>query len=306
MTVTPVPPLRPLAPPASDPNPVGGEQALVAAVELAAAYAADAAHTLQAAGLLELTPIELPPVVGSSEDQVLVRELAPLYLVAELDRAGILRSLESLAALYVSGGVRADLAEIGEELLALWRERNQRFSASERTAMFRRLFGSPGPELAGGSANDDFEVGMARLAEALISHDPSAASSSRAGLTAGATQLALNMVRHAQGVPRLASRDLVEMLRTALAILGDRRVLAALGQRSLWTLVRFFETQSGRSSELTAHVQRARSGVVVLGWLADHLVALQSGRRDEPPSAVVDAAFEWLEATLVIWDDAKR
>ena len=273
-------------------------------IALAERLSAACVEMAVAAGLPELVPIELPPVVGSVHDQALVGELAPIYFVAELDRSGLLRSIESLAGLYVSGGVRSDLGEVGESLLVLWRRRHERFSATEREAMFRRLFGAPGPDLSAGGANMEFDLLMARLADEIISNDPRTPSTAtRAALVTAATQLASNVITFGGGVPRLASKELLSLVRQAVAALSDRTVLAALGRRSAWDLVRFFEEQAGRSTPVTLHVSRARSGVVVLGWLSETLRPLESGRAAAPPPSVVDAAIEWLEATLTLWDE---
>ena len=57
----------------------------------------------------ELGDIELPPVVGSAQDQANLRTVAPLYLAAELESARLVPAAEALAELFVHGALRGDL-----------------------------------------------------------------------------------------------------------------------------------------------------------------------------------------------------
>ncbi len=108
--------------------------------------------------LSDLGDISLPPVVGDPADQDLLRFVAPLYLASELESAGLLEALDTIARLFASGGIRRDLGRAVGPLTRVWRTRNRRFSAEERRAIHRRLFGAAGPTaLAGARANDEFE-----------------------------------------------------------------------------------------------------------------------------------------------------
>ena len=54
--------------------------------------------------------IELPPLTPSTpEDQAQIRAIAPLYLAAQLEEAGLLSAVETLSGLAFSGEFQSDL-----------------------------------------------------------------------------------------------------------------------------------------------------------------------------------------------------
>src|SRR5687767_2731552 len=68
------------------------------------------------AAQLDLEAIDLPPVLGSEPDQARLRALAPLYLAAELESARLVPAVETLAAMLVTGALRAELGTAAPRL----------------------------------------------------------------------------------------------------------------------------------------------------------------------------------------------
>lgn len=273
----------------------------------ASRFVAMARSVVLAHGLGTLVPVELPPIAGSPDDARAVAELAPLYFLSELDQAGLFAAGDALAGMYAEGALQGDLTAVENELTDLWRGRHRRFDAAERAAMFRRLFGAPGrAELAPGGVNAGFEALFARFADAVIGQEMigSARLADRTRMAAAGQQLAAGVVGHGVGVPRLASQELVEQARVVLGIVSDRGVQAAIGLRSPWAVVSALRDPTGPGAavgvdaDIALHVQRARSGVVLLGWLAEQVGGAPGRPAAEPPQEVVAAAFDWLEATL--------
>jgi hypothetical protein len=292
-------PARP-APPGAAPGSLEG--ALALGLRLV-----DAFETLAAGLALDaLEPIELPPILGDERLRARLHAVAPLYLAAELESARLVPAAEALAGVYVGGGLRADPGAGGETLLAFWRGRHDRFSREERAAFFRRLFGhETGPSLAVDDAtNTLFEPFLIDLTEAIYrlgERSLEAPIGSDLPLRAAATQLAANLGSRG-GVPEQASRELLGTIREALAIFGHAGVQAALGAESAWAAVREVARRHLREAvQIGPHVDRAKSGLVVLAWLAGVAPALDApGRPLEPGAEVAAAATTWLQATLAL------
>ncbi|HEY3063512.1 MAG TPA: hypothetical protein VGL99_31455 [Chloroflexota bacterium] len=269
-------------------------------------------------GLSDDVPIDipnLPPAIsGSDADQAHVRAAAPLYLAAELDAAGLVPTCELLAGLFASGALANDLGLAAAELARFWHERNQRFSSAERQAMFARLFGeSTGSTLATEhERNSAFEPLMIDVTEALYRLDPSgqplvgAWPPSEIPLLMAARELAGNLVPRSGGIAIFAAREMLATIRIALRILGTSALQAAFGARSAWGVVRTVQQRYGHSgveSHVSLRVDRGKSGLAVLAWLADNVPRLDtSGGQTSLGTGhdVIRAAGTWLQSSLAL------
>lgn len=259
--------------------------------------------------------LDLPPVVGSADDQARLQAVAPMYFCAELESVRLLPVVETLAALWAGGGLQADLGAAGAQLRQFQRARHERLTVEEREAIFGRLFGKAyGPTLAvgDGSRNVGFEPLMIEFAAALSDTQTDVASrgrpSSLARVAATGAQLAANLVPRAGGVTAFASREILAAITTALAILGQTPLQRALGATSVWGGVRTAARRWLRQEvDVESHVSRARSGLVILEWLSESLVALQG---IGPAPAVTDdlavQAVAWMQATLTLHERGRN
>jgi hypothetical protein len=262
--------------------------------------------------LPELGDIELPPVVGSAADQAHLRSVAPLYLAAELEEAGLVPAVELLAGVFASGGLQADLGPAAALLVAFWQERNHRFTAAERRAFFGRLFGSPGPALATPeSRNTAFEPLLIDLAEALYRLDPEPGlgglPSSQVPVRMAARQLTANLVPRGGGMASFAAGELLGAVQRALAILKHPQVQGAFGASSVWGAARNISQRYRREDpDVGSHVTRGKSGMLLLAWLAEVLPVLDdvSGVLVAPGDPVLAAATAWLQASLTLTETA--
>ncbi len=275
---------------------------LLAAVEaFAAQFALD-----------ELGDIALPPVTAGSEaEQAHLRAIAPLYLASELESARLLPAVEMFAGLVVSGGLSRDLGPATALVIDFWKKRRERLSAPERRAFFARLFGNDlGPNLAApGGSNTAFEMLMTAFAEALYKLDEHSSSNAQAGtyeetrLRSAASQLAANLISRSGSIISFAARDMLEVIRQALEILKLTPVQQALGSSSVWGAVRAItERYLNESIDISSHVTRGQSGMMVLAWLAEALPHLGEYRAplvglDHP---AIIAAAGWLQASLAL------
>ena len=258
--------------------------------------------------------VDLPPVVGSDVDQSHLRTVPPLYLASELEQAGLIPAVELLTGLFSGGGLAADLGPATPLLIQFWRNRNQRFTASERQAFFARLFGTAGPTLAIPSGeNADFEDLMISLTEALykLSPEPALANLGLGGvgsaaavtLQTAAAELAANLVPRSGGMASYAAGDVLTTVEQALAILKTPAVQAAFGTSSVWAAIDAINRRYQRGAfDIDSHVTRGKSGMLVLAWLAEIAPQTDNPRSFQlsPTDPVIAAATAWLQSSLTI------
>lgn len=264
--------------------------------------------------LPELDPVELPPIVGDEHDQARLRRIAPLYLAAELERAGLLPAAEALAGIFVSGGLQSDLGAAAELLLAFWRARHERFAREERRAFFARLFGGDTRTTLSLRApvNAEFEPLLAELAVTLDALGAPMSFRSLPGtdvaVRAAALRLAENATSRTTGIPEPAARTILEAIAAALALFKAREVQAALGVASTWAAVREASRRYRRSeSDITAHVQRGKAGLTIMAWLAEAVGTLDGSRALLAPGPeVIGAAGAWLQASRSVVEGGAR
>jgi hypothetical protein len=279
------------------------ERALVVAIGLAHA-AEDLALQLD---LPSLDPLDLPPVVGTEADQARLRSIPPLYLASELEAAQLLPAAEAFAGIFASGGIQADVGPAADRVIAFWRGRHDRFAPEERRAFFARLFGGPGPALAGhGSVNDAFEGLLVDVAQAVAELQPQRGfpplPAAELTLRAAASELAANLATRTAGIPEPTARTILVAIAEALALFKEPAVQAALGTRSPWAAVRAAAQRYLQVEPwVEAHVRRGKGGMVVLAWLAEAVTTLDTSRPLAQPDALtIAAAADWLEASLAL------
>jgi hypothetical protein len=285
------------------------------ALERSLAFALELAVASESIVLgLDIEPIELPPAIGTELDAARLRGAGPLYLAAELESARLVPVAETLAALFASGAIQADLGDAAQHLINFWRGRRDRFTAEERAAFFARVFGRPSPQrLAVRDAfNAEFEGLMLELTEALLELERSGAIGlpqlSEHRLRASAARLAENLLARNRGIPEPAARELIGTINAALAILRVPAVQTALGARSVWTAVeQAARRYLGEDPHVSLHVERGRAGLDVLAWLARSAAGLEGTAMLAPPGPdVLAGAGAWLRATLALAENDRR
>jgi hypothetical protein len=257
---------------------------------------------------LDLGDLDLPTAGTSPDDQARIRAAAPLYFAAELESARLLPALEMFAGLWATGGVAADLGPLGPVLVQYYRDRQTRLTAAEREALFGRLFGKPyGPDLAVESPrNLGFEPLMIELAASLSDWSASSGPwgsgvADQVRVRTAAAQLAANLATRAGGVAAFAAGELLRDIKSAVAVFKDPLVLRALGAPSMWQAVgvvirRYLQQEV----DVSSHVERARSGLALLAWLAESLPAIEAGAIANPGDEVTTHAIQWMQATLAL------
>ena len=251
-----------------------------------------------AIGLDELGVLDLPPALHGDVDQAQLRAIASLYLAADLELAGILPAVETLAGLSRGGGgLNIDLGAAAPLVAGFWKGRADRPTADERGQTFARLFG-------GG-----FEDLMLDLCEALYKLDELATNPSYGGIAqqtrvrSAATRLLESLVDGGSGIAVFLAQEILASVREALAILGHADLKGAFGARDVWgTIAGIARMARTKRPDPRLYVRRGRAGMTLLAWLADAAPHLENAAEllvalDHP---VIPAAVDWIEAALAI------
>ena len=258
----------------------------------------------------QLGDIDIPEPELDRIDKAQLRALATLYLAADLEPAGIIPAVETLAGLASTGATSLDLGGTEPLLAEWWRNRQDRVSAAERNAFFSRLFGtSAGPVAAEGGRNADFEDRMLGLCEALYkldelsTGDPYGGTTQQARVRAAARGLVENLGQAGGGITAFMATEIIDALKQAFAILGHPDMRRNFAARDIWDVVGGIGRISRkRFRPAGPYIRRGKAGMTVIAWLAD--VSGQLGRIGGPIVAighpVVGSAIDWIEATLDI------
>lgn len=256
-----------------------------------------------AVALEDIGGIELPPAAGTQVDQAQLRAIASLYLASELESAGVVPAVETLAGLGRSGGLAIDLGHAAKLVANFWKSRNDRATADERAACFGRLFG------AGGEMRGGFDEAMLEMCEALYKLDELATNATYGGISqqtrvrAAAQNLVEQLVTAGGGITVFLAQEILQGLREALAILGTPDLRAAFGARDVWAVIKAIDRLTRTShGDPRLYVRRGKAGMTVLAWLADAAVHLENHGAalvglDHP---VIMAAIDWMQAALAI------
>lgn len=263
---------------------IGGALAHLRACESRAAARA------LAAGDIDLPDLAAPP--PAQFDAQVLQPLPSLYLAAQLDASGLLRTGELVAGLFASGAIGGPLpARVGESLHAFWRGRHQRLVEAERAHLFATVFDPA-----------TFEPLMRRLCEALVALADNAGIDDireNVGVEHAAMMLADALWPAISGMAAFAARDVVDAIDAALKFLKERQLQLAFGVADLWGFVAVTNRAEGVAAQSARDfVERGRNGMTVLRWLVD---ALPKGARldlaEAQADTVIAAAERWLLAS---------
>ncbi len=261
-----------------------------------------------AVALGDIGGIDLPPASGARVDQAQLRAIASLYLASELESAGVIPAVETLAGLSRSGGLSIDLGQAAPLVAQFWKSRNDRATADERAACFARLFGAGSASENAGAAVG-FDEAMLELCEALYKLDELATNATYGGIAqqtrvrAAAQNMVDQLVNAAGGITVFLAQEILQGIREALAILGNAAVRGAFGARDVWAVIGAIDRLTrARRADARQYVRRGKAGMTVLSWLADAAVHLDDQRAalvglDHP---VITAAVDWMQAALAI------
>jgi hypothetical protein len=250
-----------------------------------------------------------PPATGALAGQL--RAIAELYFVAELDAGGLFAATETIAGLGSGGGLPFQLGAAAPDVAHFWEGRHTRTGATERAALFARLFGSDtGVVAADHPGNDAFQTDMIELAEALYKLDELADNPQWGGLAQqarvrrAAAALVDGLANASNSFTLMMAEDLLRTLKQAFAIFNHEDLRLALGARDVWGAVAgALRIARLPPTDPALHATRAKAGMTILAWLAEAaplLAAPAAGPLVALDHPVIGAAVDWLEVSLKI------
>jgi hypothetical protein len=262
------------------------EQLLVEALDHAGCTLARHEHAV-ALSLAQLGAIDLPP--AAAVDTTALQPLAPLYLLCELEHAGVLKAAEQIAGLFAGGAVTQDLGPIAGRIVEFWQGRQQRLSAAEREQLLEQTF-----------EPHYFYPSMQQLCNALVAIADNAGVADlreEVGLEEAATALSELLSQRATGMVSFAARDLLSTLTAALSFLRERNLQLAFGVRDLWSLVALTAGGANQAGQqIRSRVDLARSGAAVITWLAQAHGNFRPDTLAAETQELAAAAQRWLLA----------
>lgn len=264
---------------------------------------------------LDLPPdplhLDLPPVLaGAAPTPQALGVVGNLYLMAELEQAGVVPAVESLVearfSLSLHGGGAAAKLDDFQLRSRSW------FDRPHRNLIYARIFGIGGAATndAGASVNRSFEQYLTALCLAISEYARDYEFGQQPGpeQEVAVRQAAANLVTNLGGrvtdAVLFAGRHLQEQLPRALDILADPTVGALFGAHGVWSTLRAL--LGDQAPDLGRLVSRGQYGQRLIQWLATVLSQLEvtdthvvSSPLLGPSSPIIHYAEEWLAASGV-------
>ena len=224
--------------------------------------------------------------------------LGSLYLLSELEAAGVVACAELLASQRWSLGLRDASAARGLEAFAAGMAR--RLDGRSRGLLYLRLFGavpaggpsgemgSPGPAVTAGP-NHTFEELLAGYCQALVAVRERGSRNTAAALRMAGGRLRRNLAPPQYGNTLLVAGGLVAQMREALDLLAMPGIGALVGTSGAWEVVRAL--QPDQQPDIGRYVDRGRTGRMVVASVGHPHVP------DVVDTSLAEAAGLWLAAT---------
>ena len=255
--------------------------------------------------------IDLPPVLrGNAPSPQAFGVVGNLYLMAELEQAGLVPAAEALVAARFS----LQLHEVrGAAKLDDYHKRSQNwFDRDHRNLLFARLFGigAAATNDAGATVNRTFEQYLAALCSSIERYArdyefgqlPS--PQREVAVRQAAADLVSNLAPRVSDGMLYASQHLQEQLQHALDILAEPEIGALFGTHGVWSTLRAL--LSDQAPDLGRLVNRGQYGQRLIQWVATILNQLDIGDAQisttpllSSTSPVLHYAAEWLAASAV-------
>ncbi|MCU7921748.1 MAG: hypothetical protein KZQ88_03530 [Candidatus Thiodiazotropha sp. (ex Dulcina madagascariensis)] len=212
-------------------------------------------------GMVDLPPLERPGEIVAAQ----VNSAAVLYWCDQVEQAGVLAFVETLAERVFTGQFALPIHHAADKLRPFWRSAQHRFTAPERQMLYRQVLdaGVEGRlhqqlrQTAGALA----AIGREPMDNAIL-HLQTRAAWQIHDLTRGLSDRAV-------GISGFAARDIVNQIRAALEALADREISQALGGGSAgFMLQRWAPSLIGYQPQFSLHLRLAQNGVELLRWFA--------------------------------------
>ncbi len=243
------------------------------------------AAAVQRFGAAALDVIDLPPLGVSPLVAEQIRAAGVMLWTSHVEAAGLPGFVDAIATGSARGTLLLPLTRGADRLMLYYQKNRDRFDASERVAMYERLFAPPFGDLIDALAAALIEVHRADT-QGTARH-----FAARAGVIA--RDLGALLTTRAVGVAAFAAREIVAHIREALAILRDPEIAHALGGGTPFQIIRVYgPSLANMSADPSPALDRASAGFAIVSWIAEHAPTLTDAPPIDDP-ALLEAAERW-------------
>jgi hypothetical protein len=172
-----------------------------------------------------------------------IRAVAAIYAAFQFEQMRLFDVVERIAELFLNGRLPIGFDSAGRALDQYFRSRNDRLTLTERRALYTRVWGVPGGDVADGVCpNSEFDELFLRFVASVaefnrprsIAVADSRVEAAEAVRKAG-RDLAANVSLY--GYTSFAARRITQHIQTALAILKQPPIMKAFGASSPWRVI---------------------------------------------------------------------
>ncbi|MBN1656609.1 MAG: hypothetical protein JXA30_22750 [Deltaproteobacteria bacterium] len=236
--------------------------------------------------------IDLPDLGTSQIVRAQVQVIAVLYWAYQVEASGIIEFVETVAERMMNGTLRLPVGNSARGFMR-FTQKEFRFTATERRALYERVFG---PSQNGrGGFDGRFLLFVKTLRD--IGRQPSnvGVASLSAQASVLAQDLGADLSTKGTGITGFAAREIVSQISAALRLLQDPQVARAFGGGSPWMILhRHGGEILGKQPDILRSIARANAGMRIIRWIADQADALSgSGIQVDRRDPVVQAAEAW-------------
>jgi len=197
--------------------------------------------------------------------------------------------VDRIVDLFRQGMLPLGKGKAGDFMYGYYKNSATRITESERRDLYMRAFGAPGGDPNANLPNRDFNELWLRFVSAVSSFArqitvekllrstiPLAVSQEQ--VRKAGRDLAANLSLHGYGIAYFAATELQNSIMQFISLLSDREVMGAFGARDMWQVIDQVNTNYlGGPRNTQRYRTQARSGAIVIRWLANNSQRLNSG-----------------------------
>jgi hypothetical protein len=212
-----------------------------------------------------------------------------IYFAAMMEEMKFFQVVDKIIELFQRGMLPFGKSTAGDQIYNYWRKAANRFTEIERRNLYARIFGLPGGDSTQSSPNREFNDLWLRFISSVANFvrqttvDDMLRSGlrpfaiSQEGARKAGRDLASNLSLHGYGVAHFAAADMQSQLNEIKDLLCDKEMQSAYGARDLWQVIDQISTlELGGPRNTSRYRTMARSGAVIIAWLANHASDLAS------------------------------
>lgn len=212
-----------------------------------------------------------------------------IYFSYMLEEMRLFQVVDRIVDLFRQGMLPLGKGKAGDAMYQYYKNSATRITESERRDLYMRAFGAPGGDPNANLPNRDFNELWLRFVSAVSSfaRQITVEKLLRSTIPLAVTQeqvrksgrdLAANLSLHGYGIAYFAATELQNSIMQFITLLSDREVMGAFGARDMWQVVDQVNTNYlGGPRNTQRYRTQARSGAIVVRWLANNAQRLNSG-----------------------------